>query len=268
MTFLDLSQAAALRQSAPNGLTEGVTRWASGARIRALRADDDALHNFVLRGESPEAAMIGSAMRAFALAAPNLGAASFDAIADGVTVMVTKTVSTKLNRPHDSSASPTAIFVVIRRFIDGNLQAPGLEPKMIAAKFALSRPSLYRLFEPAGGVAAYIRRARLSRAFQEIAVCDGGPIGVIAARYGSRTVGAFNRRFSEVYGKSPRGGALTGGAGDASRRIRHSRRPWQVVDAVAEVPGGIVSCFAPIFAIDHHGRFRSGVADEKGCRSA
>ena len=37
-----------------------------------------------------------------------------------------------------------------------------------ATAFGLSRAALYRHFEPVGGIAAYIRSARHSRAYQEI----------------------------------------------------------------------------------------------------
>ena len=203
IAILDLSQAAALRQSAPDGFTEGVTLWVAGANVRALADNDDSLYNVVLKGVSPEGAMIGSAMRSLIVAAPKLRLASFNALADGIVVMVAKIASAKIDRVRDASPSSAASFVLVRRFVDRNLRAPGLGPEMIRAEFGLSRPSLYRLFEPAGGVAAYIRKARLSRAFQDLAAGDDGGVGLIAARYGFRTINAFNRRFHEAYGMIP-----------------------------------------------------------------
>ncbi len=203
VSILDLSQAAALRQWAPDGFTEGVTLWAAGANVGALVDDDDALYNIVLKGASPEGAMIGTEMHLLVAAAPKLRLASFNALADGVVVMVAKVAAAEIDRVRDAGAPLPASFVRVRRFIDRNLRAPGLGPEMIRAEFGLSRPSLYRLFEPAGGVAAYIRKARLSRAFQDLAAGDDGGIGLIAARHGFRTVSAFNRRFHEAYGMTP-----------------------------------------------------------------
>ena len=76
---------------------------------------------------------------------------------------------------------------------------------MIAKRFGLSRAALYRLFEPAGGVAGYIRKQRLDRAFQEI---TGGElsnrrISQIGHRFGFRNIHAFNRAFRKEYGMSP-----------------------------------------------------------------
>ena len=203
VSILDLSQAASLRQSAPDGLTEGVTLWAPGTRIRALVADDDALYNVVLKGASPEGAMIGAVMRALLTVAPELRAASFDAFADGLVAMVAKSASAEIDRLRDASISPAPSFVAVRRFIDRNLRAPGLGPEIVAAEFGLSRPSLYRLFGPVGGVAAYIRKARLSRAFQDITAGEAEGVGSIAARYGFRNVSAFSRRFHEAYDMTP-----------------------------------------------------------------
>jgi AraC-like DNA-binding protein len=50
-----------------------------------------------------------------------------------------------------------------RRFFDTHLTSPALEADMLVGNFGLSRASLYRLFSPIGGVAAYIRRERLRR---------------------------------------------------------------------------------------------------------
>ena len=106
------------------------------------------------------------------------------------------------------SASPSsafATFVTVRRYIDRNLASPDLSAEQVAAEFHLSRASLYRLFEPAGGVARYIRKARLRRAFQEITAPEfsNRRIGHIAASLGFKNVSAFSRVFHEAYGVTP-----------------------------------------------------------------
>ncbi len=50
-----------------------------------------------------------------------------------------------------------------RRFIDIRLSSPDLSPEQIADAIGVSRPTVYRLFQPEGGVAAYIRGRRLAR---------------------------------------------------------------------------------------------------------
>ncbi|TKI07648.1 helix-turn-helix domain-containing protein [Martelella alba] len=46
-------------------------------------------------------------------------------------------------------------------FIQENLRLPALAPELICQKFGLSRSSLYRLFEPFGGIVAHIRKKRI-----------------------------------------------------------------------------------------------------------
>ena len=102
-----------------------------------------ALYNVVLKGASPEGAMIGAVMRSLVAAAPKLRVASFNALADGVVVMVAKVASAEIDRVRDAVHFRRLIRAV-RRFIDRNLRAPGLGPEMIRgrirplAAFALS----------------------------------------------------------------------------------------------------------------------------------
>ena len=204
--FVDLSQTLAVRQSAPEGLVDGVTLWAPRARVLPLVSDENALHGLILKGQSPAGAVIGAAIRAFAGVAPKLNSVEFDALADGLLALAAKTIAPILQRIANATAAPPlATFVAIRRHIDQNLVSPGLCANSIAAAFGLSRASLYRLFEPAGGIATYIRKARLNRAFQEITAGEfsNRRIGQIAYRLGFKNVSAFSRLFHEVYGVAP-----------------------------------------------------------------
>ncbi|MGF6787768.1 hypothetical protein [Paraburkholderia sp. 35.1] len=51
----------------------------------------------------------------------------------------------------------TAMFTAARRYIDANPGQPDLTVDCVLAMSQLSRPTLYRLFEPEGGLHAYIR---------------------------------------------------------------------------------------------------------------
>ena len=111
-------------------------------------------------------------------------------------------------------------FVTIRRYIEQNLRSSALNADGLAKTFGLSRASLYRLFEPVGGIASHIRKARLNRAYQEIVAPDlaNQRIAPIVYRLGFKNLSAFNRLFKATYGLSPgevRARAL--GAGDVAR---------------------------------------------------
>ena len=122
-------------------------------------------------------------------------------------------------------APPLASFVTIRRYIDKSLQAPGLNADSLAKTFGLSRASLYRLFEPVGGIAAYIRAARLQRAYREIVDAEFADrrIGPVAYGLGFKNVSAFNRLFRQEFGASP-------------RELRAGRAPGERIANAA--PGG------------------------------
>lgn len=130
-----------------------------------------------------------------------------DALANGVIELTASAISPILTAATVSGvATPLASFVTIWRFIDRNLMSRELSPEMIAKNFGLSRASLYRLFEPTGGIAGYIRKQRLRQTFQEITATElsNQRIGQIAYQFGFKNVSAFSRLFRSSYGMSPR----------------------------------------------------------------
>ena len=224
--FFDLSQSLTMRQSAPDGLVDWVTLWTVRDRILPLVSDENALHGLVLKPDSPAGAVIGATMRAFAGSAPKMRLTEFDAVAEGLVALATKSIAPALARAGAGAVpAPLASFVTIRRYIDRKLASPDLSANSIAAEFGLSRASLYRLFEPAGGIARYIRKVRLSRAYQEITAAEfsNRRIGFIAYQLGFKNVSAFSRLFHEVYGVTP---------GEARARARQTvARPEYAVPA-------------------------------------
>jgi AraC-like DNA-binding protein len=91
-----------------------------------------------------------------------------------------------------------------RRFIDAQATS-ALTITKIASAAGVSRRTLYRLFEPFGGVMEYIWRARLEIARQRLSDHTvRGTIGEIAYAAGFEHQPHFSRRFLDVYGFSPR----------------------------------------------------------------
>jgi AraC-like DNA-binding protein len=225
--FVDLSQSLTMRQSAQDGLVDEVTLWTARDRILPLVSDESALHGLVLKADSPAGEVIGATMQAFAGSAPRMRLTDFDAVAEGLVALAAKSIAPSLAQAGSDNVAlpPLASFVIIRRYIDRKLASPDLSANSIAAEFGLSRASLYRLFEPAGGIAKYIRKVRLSRAYQEITAAElsNRRIGFIAYQLGFKNVSAFSRLFHEVYGVTP---------GEARARARQTvARPEYAVPA-------------------------------------
>lgn len=98
-----------------------------------------------------------------------------------------------------------ARLAVIRRHIDRHLCSPDLSPESICKTLRLSRSTLYIACEPLGGVAAFIQRRRLERAYAALTdPRDGRRISEIAYQHGFVSKAHFSRAFRRVFGCSPR----------------------------------------------------------------
>ncbi len=204
--FIDLSQSLNLLLSGRGGMTSDITLWVPRTHLLTSIGDDHELHGLVVKGNSPAGALIGACLRTLATHVSRMSVKEMDALASGSVELTARAVAPTLETATASgSAVPLASLVTIRRFIDRNLTLPDLDTKMIAESFGLSRASLYRLFGPLGGVAGYVRKRRLDRAYQEITAPElaNRRIGPIAYRLGFKNVSAFNRVFREAYGVSP-----------------------------------------------------------------
>lgn len=92
-----------------------------------------------------------------------------------------------------------------RRLVDGKLASPDLTSDMLCAELGVSRSRLYRLFEPLGGIASYIRRQRLLRIRTALSdSLDGRSISRIAGHWGFVDASAFSRTFRHEFGISPK----------------------------------------------------------------
>lgn len=116
----------------------------------------------------------------------------------------------------DDASAPTIPGVLthqIKRHIRRNLGSENLSPQAIAREFGVSRAQIYRLMEPLGGVASYIRRLRLQHSMA--ALCDPllahQNISEIAYRSGFNHLTTFYRSFRETFGVSPKDAREKGG---------------------------------------------------------
>lgn len=101
-----------------------------------------------------------------------------------------------------------------RASIEASLRDPRLDPALVARATGVSRAALYRLFEPAGGVARAIREARLKQALRDIAAA--GPasrIGDIGHALCFSSEAQFSRAFKSFFGFTPREARAAAGAG-------------------------------------------------------
>lgn len=93
----------------------------------------------------------------------------------------------------------------LKRLIRENVGAATLGPARLCLMGGISRSTLYRLFEPLGGVARYIHRERLAQAYRLLS--DPGErrsIAEIAEATGFFEPSTFSRAFRREFGTTPR----------------------------------------------------------------
>lgn len=129
------------------------------------------------------------------------------------------------SRPRPDAAAQVAL-VRLHRFINANLARPDLNAALLCDHFALSRASLYRLFESMGGVANHIRNQRLKAVYHALTRPDqtSQTIGQIAFEAGFANLSGFTRAFQRRFGLNPGdlrersqrpGGGFVGSGGSA-----------------------------------------------------
>ena len=102
-----------------------------------------------------------------------------------------------------ATAMDAAALQRCRRFIEQNLTASSLSPDAICLAVGISRSSLYRLFEPSGGVASYIRQRRLAAARTLLTRREAPRVSEVARRFGFANDTTFRRAYRAAFGISP-----------------------------------------------------------------
>lgn len=118
----------------------------------------------------------------------------------------------------DIVASRSAIDAVIIeracKMIKGQLRSRDLTSDMLCRELGVSRSRLYRIFEPCGGVSAYIRRQRLIGTRDMLADrSDGRPISAVAEEWGFTDPSTYSRMFRKEFGITPKEARMEGWQG-------------------------------------------------------
>lgn len=175
----------------------------------------DALHGEVLAASNPLGGVLASYMKGLAERMPLLSGKEADAAARATCALVT-TMLAGIAQPRTKTVrSCQSPFRRAALEIDRRLAEPALNAHCLAEAMGVSRASLYRAFEPVGGVADYIRRRRLTAAVMAMSAPDGRQrkVADIAHAVGFSSESSFSRAFESAFGLRPgaardRSGAL------------------------------------------------------------
>lgn len=202
VTIIDLAQPTSTIDKDFSTLTLCIPR----EMLAPLVSSPDALHGVVLPAASPTGALLGTHLQSLYKAASSLSARDAMAVARGSAAFVAGCLGPALDALDLVLPAMRANRLnTIKRYIEDNLANPELGAVLIAQAAGVSRPTLYRLFEPMGGVAAYVLQRRLSRAVADLMnPNERRRIADIAHRWGFSSETAFSRAFRSAFGLSPR----------------------------------------------------------------
>ncbi|MCV6586615.1 MAG: helix-turn-helix domain-containing protein [Marinibacterium sp.] len=95
--------------------------------------------------------------------------------------------------------------LAINAFIETHIENPSLGAALLAHEFAVSRATLYRLFDEDGGVEAFITRRRLHRSLLGLKACTPkrGVVRQVSETFGFTDAANFNRAFKSEFGFKP-----------------------------------------------------------------
>jgi AraC-like DNA-binding protein len=207
LVLFDLREPMRLAFGERGRATSAFTLWVRRARLPTQLSGRPDLHGLVAKASTPGITVAAAAFRALLAQLDAITVDEMDQLVAGLVVLVGHVISSCAPPQVLPANSPVPLdtFVTLCRYVESNLAARDLGAAKLAATFGLSRASLYRLFEPVGGVASFIRERRLARAHCELTApgLQNRPIGPIAYQSGFRSIAAFNRAFLAAYGDTP-----------------------------------------------------------------
>lgn len=201
--ILDLSRANATRADASNTIALVVPRDA----LRQSLDPSIELHGLVLPAHRGVGGLLSDYLRSLFDRAGSISRADAAAVAQATTNII----AACFHRSPETLArarSPLEAMLLerIKLHVTQRLRASDLSPASICRDFQISRSQLYRLFEPLGGVAAWIQEQRLVQAHADLGDRKQAHHRIydIAYALGFTSEAHFSRAFKQAFGLSPR----------------------------------------------------------------
>lgn len=200
--FLDLAQPFASSTQDFRNLNLVLPRSVLVPKLGA----PERLHGCLLSRESVLGRVLGEHLQSLWLAANQATVADAQAMARGLVELIGayyRDSPVRALQGHPQVA--LALRESIRSYIERHLGQGDLSPEQLAVQFHISRSHLFALFKPLGGVAGYIRRRRLVRAYALLSQPQPGcQVTGVSLAVGFVNAAHFSRAFREAFGLSPR----------------------------------------------------------------
>jgi AraC-like DNA-binding protein len=199
MVFSDLARA----EEADCGTGQLMQFIINRDTLDALLPGPRDLHGFVPEG--PLASLVTDHLTALVQKLPALAASDASPVAQATVQLIAATAgAAQVLSGTIGSTLDMAKRQRILRYIDEHLLDPGLNQETLGSAFGISRASLYRLFQPLGGIAAYLQERKLHRLRAELVGGGAHHLGELTWKYGFSSQAQMSRAFRILFGHAPR----------------------------------------------------------------
>lgn len=198
----DLSQAASIEAPFVDNVSLAISR----RRLEAIFPLIDSAHGLVVPIGPLSTVLRGLTEQVIAVGA-SLQSSEARPIADALILLVGAILEAGSQSKAASGASTGAVsLAALKAAIERKLTDPALGPQSLLDEFAMTRSTLYRAFEPLGGVSAYINERRLRHAFRLMtdSAQQNLRVSQLAFELGFSHASAFTRAFKAQYGLTPK----------------------------------------------------------------
>ncbi len=201
LAFIDLSQETVIEAAA----VENVSLALSRRRLETMVPFIDDAHGFA-REQGPLSHLLRGMMDDIIAMGPTIPAVDARAMANAIIDLAASCLEPLSRQQVETKSGRSAVALVhIKTFIEQHLLDTELRPQTLLDEFGITRSTLYRLFEPLGGVSAYITQRKLHRAFRTMTdtLQPRQRISQLAFEFGFSHPSAFTRAFKDFFGLSP-----------------------------------------------------------------
>lgn len=201
LAFIDLSQEITIEAAAVENVSLALSRRKLETMVPFL---DDA-HGFI-RERGPLARLLTGMMENIMAMGPTIPVVDARAMASAIIDLAAACLEPLSRQQVETkSGRSTVSLVAIKAFIEQRLSDNELRPQTLLDEFGITRSTLYRMFEPIGGVSGYITQRKLHRAFRSLTdtLQPRRRVSELAFEFGFSHPSAFTRAFKDFFGLSP-----------------------------------------------------------------
>lgn len=202
LAFFDLSQEVVIEAPSVDNISLAIQRRKLKPAIPLL----DSAHGLVIPPGALSRVLIGVMEHTMEMGA-TMQSPQARPIGEAIILLINACLET-LSQPRTTSdiQSGAVSLASVKAAIERRLADPNLGVQSLLEEFGMTRSTLYRAFEPLGGVTAYITERRLRHAFRRMTDPAEKNLRVshLAFELGFTHASAFTRAFKALFGLTPK----------------------------------------------------------------